>query len=358
MAGRGSSDDGTTQRRVPDRPSPDDVATGYVRDLGAVAELRAKLATPGARTTLPLYGVPDAIVVGRGTACDWQLDDGSLSRRHAQFRWNGRALTVEDLGSANGTRVGGRPARGETPVDPGEPVQLGTVVITLELKTEPKPAAQGPTSDEATRLVQQPEHAASGAEVTQIPAAPTVVRSPPPPMGGAAKPAAAVFTPERDAAQPDEPTRSWDPRAALVKAPQKAFDWELLDSLRRLFSAHRRAFVLGAAAAAMALLLILWSAFERRPPDEDLFVQPPMPVTPRTRDVSVPAPPSRDVEPPAPALADAERAAVLADAVAAYDQGRLAEALALFRRLDADGKDPAARFMVGLIEDRLGGGAP
>ena len=44
----------------------------------------------GEKKALPLYALPDQIVVGRGTACDWQLDDPSLSRKHCQFRWNGK----------------------------------------------------------------------------------------------------------------------------------------------------------------------------------------------------------------------------------------------------------------------------
>jgi hypothetical protein len=42
----------------------------------------------------------------------------------------------------------------------------------------------------------------------------------------------------------------------------------------------------------------------------------------------------------------------LADAIAAYDNGRPQEALRYFRRLSTDPNDKAAKFMVGLIEAR------
>ena len=95
-----------------------------------MAELRAVFGS-GEKKTLPLYGLPDQIVVGRGTASDWQLDDPSLSRKHCQFRWNGKTLSVEDLGSANGTRVGARSARQPVAVGPDDVVQLGTVMISF-----------------------------------------------------------------------------------------------------------------------------------------------------------------------------------------------------------------------------------
>ena len=115
-----NDDEGATRQTIlPGSNSPDDQPTGHVADVGIVAELRAVL-TNGERKILPLYTLADQLVIGRGTACEWQLDDHSLSRKHAQLKWNGRDLTVEDLGSANGTRVNGKPARTPTPALPGE----------------------------------------------------------------------------------------------------------------------------------------------------------------------------------------------------------------------------------------------
>lgn len=351
----------------------DNDKTNALTDLGAVAELRAALQAPGPndKLTLPLYAMADTIIVGRGTACDWQLDDVSLSRKHATFRWSGLkgGLTVEDLGSANGTRVNGRPCRGETKVLPGEPVQLGTVIISLQLKSA-KPA----TADEqATRLVQQPDQPISPSSdesepsLTPLPPAKTVLR--PPPDRGVANQHAQVFRPEKDAARPDEPTRGWDTRAVLVRAPEKAFDPEWLDQIKNMWRTNRRPLVLAGAAAWIALLLIVWASVEKGQQEEDdafptampTAKAPKKPATPpkpptetATKPVVTPIPtPTPPVETP-PAAEDPDRAAAMEQAIAAYDQGRMTEALSIFRKLAADPKDPTSKFMVDLIESRQG----
>src|SRR3954468_15045623 len=117
----GNDDEHATRQTSLPSSSQDEQPTGHVADVGVVAELRAVL-TNGERKTLPLYKLADQLVVGRGSACEWQLDDQSLSRKHAQLKWNGRELTVEDLGSANGTRVNGKPARSPMPAHPGEAI--------------------------------------------------------------------------------------------------------------------------------------------------------------------------------------------------------------------------------------------
>jgi predicted component of type VI protein secretion system len=340
-------DDGPTrQTLLPDSGSPDDKPTGHIQDLGAIAELRAALgASTQGKHTLPLYPMPDQIVVGRGTACDWQIDDASLSRKHAQFRWNGRELTVEDLGSANGTRVGGRPARTATPVPPGESVQLGTVIVTFELKG--KAASGKPKADDvATRLVQQPdnrpEDIISDPGLPALAPKPTVVRTP--------KTHAPVFRPPKDAAGPDEETRAWDPRAVLVHAPEKAFDGELLEQIKKAWREKRRMFVLAGAAAWMAILLMIWAAFENKPAEEDPFAALPKKPAPRKPKVEqLPIPEAAQAPP-----ADEERDDVLSQAVNAYEQGRQTEALALFKRLAADPRDAGARFMVELLSPKKG----
>jgi pSer/pThr/pTyr-binding forkhead associated (FHA) protein len=352
----------------------DNDKTHALTDLGAVAELRAVLQAPGPndKLTLPLYAMADTVIVGRGTACDWQLDDVSLSRKHAQFRWSGLkgGLTVEDLGSANGTRVNGRPCRGETKVLPGEPVQLGTVIISLQLKSA-KPAT---TDEQATRLVQQPDQPISAEEsepsLTPLPPAKTVLR--PPPERGVANQFAQVFRPEKDSARPDEPTRSWDTRAVLVRAPEKAFDPEWLDQIKNMWRTNRRPLVLAGAAAWIALLLIVWASVEKGQQEEDDAFPPSMPTakapkkpaTPpkpptemTTKPVVTPIPtPPAETPPATPTLQpeDSDHAAAMEQAIAAYDQGRMTEALSIFRRLAADPKDPTSKFMVDLIESRQG----
>ena len=57
----------------------------------------------------------EEVVIGRDAGCDFVIDHRSLSRRHAILRI-GDAPTVQDLGSTNGTKVGGRALHGGDPV--------------------------------------------------------------------------------------------------------------------------------------------------------------------------------------------------------------------------------------------------
>ncbi|MGE4427689.1 MAG: FHA domain-containing protein [Solirubrobacteraceae bacterium] len=88
---------------------------------------------PGAGTTVPLEA---PVVLGRGTQADVVLDDERASRRHAEVRPDGARAVVQDLGSANGTLVDGRPLFGETFLAPGQQVQIGFTVLQLRAEEE------------------------------------------------------------------------------------------------------------------------------------------------------------------------------------------------------------------------------
>lgn len=49
----------------------------------------------------------DVVCVGRGEGCEVQLAHPSVSRRHAELRWQAGAWRLRDLGSKNGTRADG-----------------------------------------------------------------------------------------------------------------------------------------------------------------------------------------------------------------------------------------------------------
>jgi hypothetical protein len=81
--------------------------------LGALVE-RWRLWTPTwfragcVACTPPLPADPArGYVVGRSAGCDLVLRDGSVSRRHAELRLDGRRWLITDLGSRNGTQVNG-----------------------------------------------------------------------------------------------------------------------------------------------------------------------------------------------------------------------------------------------------------
>jgi pSer/pThr/pTyr-binding forkhead associated (FHA) protein len=357
-------DDERTKTSALPTPTPDEQPTAAHSDVGVIAELRAIFGN-GDKKTLPLYALPDQIVVGRGTASDWQLDDPSLSRKHCQFRWNGKLLTVEDLGSANGTRVGARSARQPVPVGPDDVVQLGTVMISfVPLVRDFVGDGRRNVDAEATKVVAAP--AGGTAETTPGPlakpplsAVATVVK--PAQQSGPPNARAAVFHPERDAAGPDEPTRQWAADAALQHAPERNLDAaELLARVKKAWRTNRRPFVLGGAAAWVLLLLGLIALKQPKQTDDDAVVTAPAPRA-AMKPVATPleTPPSGVAATPTPTAADGnvvepsqDREQDLADGIAAYDNGRPQEALRYFRRLSTDPSDKAAKFMVGLIESR------
>ncbi|MBK7197428.1 MAG: sigma 54-interacting transcriptional regulator [Myxococcales bacterium] len=71
------------------------------------------------------------ITIGRSSRCDVVIEHGSVSRHHTTL--DPLARTITDAGSRNGTRVRGElVSPGEVaPVEPGEPIEVGDVSLTL-----------------------------------------------------------------------------------------------------------------------------------------------------------------------------------------------------------------------------------
>jgi two-component system response regulator AtoC len=121
---------------VPDDPTiTSEVVTRRVTGL----LLRVMSASGPQLLPLPTRG---AVVIGRAVESDVRIDDRSISRRHAVIHLDG-AIHVEDLASANGTRVRGAPvtAGARVSVRPGDVIEFGTVLcaVTGEL-VDPTPA--------------------------------------------------------------------------------------------------------------------------------------------------------------------------------------------------------------------------
>jgi DNA-binding winged helix-turn-helix (wHTH) protein len=72
--------------------------------------------------------------IGRDPASTVWLDSAGVSRNHARIVVAGSEATIEDLGSKNGTSVGGKPTGKERLVD-GDLVELGPVSIIYRCST-------------------------------------------------------------------------------------------------------------------------------------------------------------------------------------------------------------------------------
>jgi transcriptional regulator with AAA-type ATPase domain len=99
---------------------------------GAASSGSAHLLVTGDGTlrTFPLD--KELVEIGRAPECDVAIENRALSRRHARLRL-GAAMTVQDLGSTNGTRVARQTLRGGEParLEPGESFHIGKLSFVV-----------------------------------------------------------------------------------------------------------------------------------------------------------------------------------------------------------------------------------
>jgi DNA-binding winged helix-turn-helix (wHTH) protein len=76
-------------------------------------------------------------VAGRDPSSSIWLDSPKVSRRHASFVVEGTTVTVEDLGSKNGTFVGGQRLAGCVRLKQGDQVRLGPFTFAFAIAITP-----------------------------------------------------------------------------------------------------------------------------------------------------------------------------------------------------------------------------
>jgi DNA-binding winged helix-turn-helix (wHTH) protein len=72
-------------------------------------------------------------IIGRDPGAAVLIDLPSVSRRHARVMVSEQGVTVEDLGSKNGTLVRAQRVTTPTAIDDGDDLQVGSVRLTLRL---------------------------------------------------------------------------------------------------------------------------------------------------------------------------------------------------------------------------------
>lgn len=72
-------------------------------------------------------------VIGRAAEAAIQVDSSGVSRLHAKVTVCGREARIEDLGSKNGTFVGGRPVTSPQALEHGDEIRLGPVALVFTL---------------------------------------------------------------------------------------------------------------------------------------------------------------------------------------------------------------------------------
>ena len=101
------------------------------------------------------FDIAGSAVIGRDPSSGIVLDDPEASRRHASVSLEGdETVTVEDLGSTNGTFVAGERLEGSRSVGNGERIRIGTTVLEVRVASAAAgtlaPEPGGP--DQATRI--------------------------------------------------------------------------------------------------------------------------------------------------------------------------------------------------------------
>jgi hypothetical protein len=104
-------------------------AVGYAFDATPLTEAQASgmhwLVGPTRR-----YALHDGVnIIGRERSADVRLEPTGVSRRHARITVTNDRAVIEDLGSTNGTVVGGRPASPPIELEDGDAIRAGDVEL-------------------------------------------------------------------------------------------------------------------------------------------------------------------------------------------------------------------------------------
>jgi DNA-binding winged helix-turn-helix (wHTH) protein len=84
------------------------------------------------RRRFPLHA--GAYVVGRDADVEIRLDASTVSRRHARIVVSGEQMTLEDVGSKNGTYRGSERVHGAVPLEDGDAIRIGSVLVSFHVR--------------------------------------------------------------------------------------------------------------------------------------------------------------------------------------------------------------------------------
>lgn len=71
----------------------------------------------------------DTMIIGRSPQTDICIDEPSVSRRHSKMTLQGEVVSIEDLGSSNGTYVNDKKLEGSVKLKDQDMIRLGTILF-------------------------------------------------------------------------------------------------------------------------------------------------------------------------------------------------------------------------------------
>jgi pSer/pThr/pTyr-binding forkhead associated (FHA) protein len=112
------------------------------RSAGSAMDVILKV-TKGSKVGAKIAVKKEEFVIGRSPECHLCAGSTSISRRHCAITRNGTKVTIQDLGSRNGTLVNGQKTEGEVELQSGDEITIGSlgflVTISTGIANEKKP---------------------------------------------------------------------------------------------------------------------------------------------------------------------------------------------------------------------------
>src|SRR6266536_3564750 len=124
----------------------------------------------GARTGHTFWMHDPEMLVGRKKGCGLRIPSAAVSREHCRLQLVEGILTVEDLGSVNGTLLNGEPVAERQTVRPGDQLKVGPVTFVVEYELD-QAALDRLTRWESQRANPQGDFAFNNEEAAELAAA-------------------------------------------------------------------------------------------------------------------------------------------------------------------------------------------
>jgi pSer/pThr/pTyr-binding forkhead associated (FHA) protein len=121
--------DGKTRSMPPEKPATSQQSPAAIPQVGGPLLIGLTEPVAGKTFLLPAFG---EAIVGRGEGCTVIVHHNSISRNHARIIIGQSGITVQDLGSSNGTFVDGFKVPHKQVV-PGQKLRFGKVEFKLDV---------------------------------------------------------------------------------------------------------------------------------------------------------------------------------------------------------------------------------